>query len=670
MASLNTTAPNRTALARRRNSFIALGLSVILFVAVNLLAQGLLTGLRVDLTRDKLFTLSPGTRAILGRIEEPVTLRYFFSDKLGREIPAYASYGKRVQDMLDEFAANARGRLIVERLDPQPFSDTEDRAVALGLQGVPIDQGGEPVYFGISGNNSTDDKETIAFLQPERERFLEFDLARMVQTLANPKRRMIGLITDLPLEGDMMMMMRGMPSQPWMIMDQLRGQFDIKTLGGDLDRIPDDVDVLMLAHPKQLSDKTQYAIDQFVLKGGRALVFVDPYAESEAGRPNMMGGRGTASQSDLPKLFQAWGVEMTKDRVAGDRANARRVNAGTAARVIPAEYPAWLLMRERNINRDDPMMSNIGQVNMASAGILKKREGATTTFEPLITTSAQSAPIEVAQLGTGPGGQPDILSIVRSFKPTFEGLVLAARIGGEASSAFPDGPPKPPAPKEGEPKEGEAKPPTPKEGEQPKADAKPLPPHLAKSAKPINVVVVGDTDLLDDRFWVQVQDFFGQRVAVPTANNADFVANALDFLAGGGDLIGLRGRGTSARPFTLVKALEQDADQRLRGTERELRDKLTEVQKQLRDVETGDKTGGQAALTPQQQQSVEKFRGEMLDIRRQLRDVQRGLREDVERLEATLRFVNIGLVPIVVAVLALIVGAARLVRRRRRVQQA
>ena len=655
---------NTTALTRRRNSLIALGLAAILFVAVNLLAQAVLTGTRVDLTRDKLFTLSPGTRAILGRIDEPVTLRYFFSDKLGREIPAYASYGKRVQDMLDEFAANGRGRLVVERFDPQPFSDTEDRAVALGLQGVPIDQGGEPVYFGISGDNSTDDKETIAFLQPERERFLEYDLARMVQTLSQPKRKVIGLITDLPLEGDMMMMMRGMPTQPWMIMEQLRSAFDIKTLGGDLDRIPDDVDVLMLAHPKSLGDKTQYAIDQFVMKGGRALVFVDPYAESEAGKPNMMGRPGTASASDLPKLFQAWGVEMTKDKVAGDRANARRVNAGTAARVVPAEYLAWLLMRDGNINRDDPMMSNIGQVNMASAGILKKREGATTTFEPLITTSAQSMPIEVAQLGTGPGGQPDILAILRGFKATMEGMVLAARLGGEAGSAFPDGPPKPPEPKEGEPKEGAAKPP------EPKADAKPLPPHLVKSQKPINVIVVGDTDLLDDRFWVQVQDFFGQRVAVPTANNADFVANAVDFLAGGGDLIGLRGRGTSARPFTVVKALEQDAEARLRGTERELRDKLTEVQKNLRDIETGDKTGGQAVLTPQQQQSIEKFRGEMLDIRRQLRDVQHGLRRDVERLESTLRFVNIGLVPIVVAALALIVGAVRLARRRRRVAQA
>ncbi|MCK6450368.1 MAG: Gldg family protein [Alphaproteobacteria bacterium] len=654
---------NTTALTRRRNSVIALGLAAILFVAMNLLAQALLTGARIDLTRDKLFTLSPGTRAILGRIDEPVTLRYFFSDRLGREIPAYANYGKRVEDMLAEFAANARGRLVVERFDPQPFSDIEDRAVALGLQGVPIDQGGDPVYFGISGTNSTDDKETIGFLQPERERFLEYDLARMVQTLADPKRKMIGLITDLPLEGDMMMMMRGMPTQPWMVMEQLRGAFDIKTLGGDLDRVPEDVDVLMLAHPKSLSDKTQYAIDQFVLKGGRALVLVDPYAESEIGRPNMMGRPGTASASDLPRLFQAWGVEMTKDKVAGDRANARRVNAGTASRVIPAEYPAWLLMRAANINRDDPIMSNIGQVNMASAGILKKRDGATTTFEPLITTSAQSAPIEVAQLGTGPGGQPDILSIVRSFKPTMEGMVLAARVSGEASSAFPDGPPKPP-----EPKEGEAKPAESKESGQ--KDAKPLPPHVAKSQKPINVIVVADTDLLDDRFWVQVQDFFGQRLAVPTANNADFVANALDFLAGGGDLIGLRGRGTSARPFTVVRALEQDAEARLRGTERELRDKLTEVQKNLRDVETGDRTGGQPTLTPQQQQSIEKFRAEMLDIRRQLRDVQHGLRRDVERLETVLRFVNIGLVPILVAVLALIVGGVRLARRRRRVARA
>jgi ABC-type uncharacterized transport system involved in gliding motility auxiliary subunit len=646
--------PNRTALLRRRNSLIALGLAAILFVAVNVLAQALLTGARIDLTRDKLFTLSPGTRAILGRIDEPVTLRYFFSERLGREIPTYAAYAKRVQDMLGEFAAASRGRLVVEYYDPQPFSDVEDRAVALGLQAVPIDQSGETVFFGLSGTNSTDDKETIAFLAPERERFLEYDLARMVQSLANPKRKVVGLITDLPLEGDMMMMMRGMPTQPWFIMDTLRSMFEVRTLGGDFDRVPDDIDVLMLAHPKSVSDKTQYAIDQFVLKGGRALVFVDPYAESEAGRSRMMGGG--PGGSDLPKLFQAWGVEMVKDKVAGDRANARRVNAGTPGRVVPADYVAWLTMRQGNINRDDPLMSNIGQVNMASAGILKKREGATTTLEPLITTSPQSMAVDVAKLSGGPGGQPDVIGILREFKPGLEGLIVAARITGEAATAFPDGPPKP---KDGDGAAAAVKP-----------DDKPLPPQVMKSQKPINVIVVADTDLLDDRFWVQVQDFFGQRLAVPTANNADMVANALDFLAGGGELMGLRGRGTSVRPFEVVRALERDAEARLRGTERELQDKLNEVKKNLRDAEAGDKAGSTASLTPQQQQTIEKFRAEMLDIRKQLREVQLALRQDIDRLETVLRFVNIGLVPIAVAVVAVVVGAVRLARRRRHVARA
>lgn len=644
--------PNRTAQTLRRNSLIALGLAAILFVAVNLLAQALFTGARIDLTQDKLFTLSPGTRAILGRIDEPVTLRYFFSERLGREIPAYAAYGKRVDDMLSEFAANARGRLIVERYDPQAFSDVEDRAVALGMQGVPIDQGGESVYFGLSGANTTDDKETIAFLQPERERFLEYDLARMVQALANPKRKVIGLISDLQIEGDMMAMMRGMPSQPWYIMDTLRTMFEVRTLGSDIDRVPDDIDVLMLAHPKSLQEKGQYAVDQFVLKGGRAIVFVDPYAESEAGRPRQMGGGGTSS--DLPKLFEAWGIDMLKDKVAGDRANARRVNAGVPGRVVPAEYPAWLLMRQGNINRDDPLMSNIGQVNMASAGILKKRIGATTTFEPLITTSPQSAPIDVAQLSSGPNGQPDVLGILRGFKPAMEGLVVAARISGDVSSAFPDGAPKP--------KEGETPPPA-------KPDDKPLPAHVAKSVKPINVIVVSDTDLLNDWAWVQVQEFFGQRLAVPSANNADMVANALDFLAGGGELMGLRGRGTSARPFEVVRKLEANAEAQLRGTERELQDKLNEVKKNLRDAEGGDKAT-QASLTPQQAQTIEKFRGEMLDIRKQLREVQLALRRDITRLENTLRFVNIGLGPIVIALIALVVAGIRIARRRRHATQA
>ncbi|MGQ0674600.1 MAG: Gldg family protein [Rhodospirillales bacterium] len=633
---------------RRRNAAIGLGLAGVLFVAVNVLAQGALTGARLDLTKDRLFTLSPGTRAVLSRIDEPVTLRFFFSENLGREIPGYANYARRVQDMLGEFEAASRGRLVVERYSPLPFSDVEDRAVALGLQGVPIDQGGEPVYFGVSGANTTDDRETIAFLTPERERFLEYDLARMVQALANPKRKVVGVITDLPLDGDVMMMMRGMPTQPWYIMELLRGQFEVKTLSADIDRVPDDVDVVWLAHAASITEKAQYALDQYVLRGGRALVFVDPHAESQSGRQQM----GGATSSELGKLLQAWGVDMAKDKVAGDRANARRVNAGTAARVVPADYPVWMIMRQANLNQDDPLMSQIAQINMASTGILTKREGATTTVEPLITTSPQSMAIETKRLSEGAGGMPDILGIIKDYKPELKGMMVAARITGAVATAFPDGPPKP----------GENAPP-------PKPDAKPLPAHLAKSEKPINVIVVADSDLLDDRFWVQVQDFFGQRLAVPTANNADFVANALDFLAGGGELVGLRGRGTAQRPFELVRALQREAEAQLRGTERQLQEKLNEVKKNLRDAEAGDKTSGQASLTPQQAQTIEKFRAEMLDIRRQLRDVQAALRRDIDRLEAVLRFVNIGLVPLVVALIAIGVGGWRVARRRRPVAQ-
>lgn len=634
-----------TPASRRRNAAIGLGLAAVLFVAVNVLATAALTGARLDLTKDRLFTLAPGTLGVLAKIDEPVTLRYFFSENLGREIPGYANYARRVQDMLGEFEAKARGRLVVERYSPMPFSDVEDRAVALGLQGVPIDQGGEPVYFGISGTNTTDDRETIAFLTPERERFLEYDLARMVQALANPKRKVVGVITDLPLDGDVMMMMRGMPTQPWYIMELLRGQFEIKTLAGDIDKVPDDVDVVMLAHAAGITEKAQYAVDQFVLKGGRALVFVDPYAESQSGRQQM----GAATASELGKLFQAWGIDMAKDKVAGDRANARRVNAGTSVRTVPADYPVWMVLRQANLNQDDPLMSQVTQINMASAGILTKREGATTTIEPLITTSAQSMAIDTKRLSEGAGGMPDILGIIKEFKPELKGMMVAVRITGSAGTAFPEGPRIPAAGADA------GKPAEPKLG----------PGHVAKSEKPINVIVVADSDMLDDRFWVQVQDFFGQRLAVPTANNADFVANALDFLAGGGELVGLRGRGTAQRPFELVRALQRDAEAQLRGTERQLQEKLNEVKKNLRDAEVGDKAAGQAALTPQQAQSIEKFRAEMLDIRRQLRDVQAALRRDIDRLEAVLRFINIGLVPIVVAVIALAVGGWRVMRRRR-----
>ena len=656
---------------RRNLTALGVALGLVLMVALNVLTSALFPAARLDLTQDRLYTLSEGTRQVLHQLDEPVTLRLFLSDRLVRDVPQYAAFATRVRDLLREYVSAGGGKLRLETFDPQPFSDVEDRAVALGLQGVPVDQGGEQVYFGLAGSNTTDDEEVISFFQPEREPFLEYDLTRLVYKLARPNKRNVGLISTLPLEGDMMAaQMQGTMPAAAAVLDQIRQFFTVRTLATDVDAIPADIDVLMIAHPAGLSDKTKFAIDQYVLKGGKALVFVDPYSETTAFRAQaaMMRGMppsgGSDPTSNLEPLFAKWGVKMDPGFVVGDRRLARRVNAGSSSRVQAADYLAWISVPSDDVEHSDPVTADMQRLNFATAGILDPVDGAKTKFEPLVTSSNQAEHLPVSKINTM--GTPDILGILRSFKTEGKPLTIVARLSGPAETAYPDGLPAAAA---------EAKPPTPPAatpaaapGAAQAAEAKPAAPAKPPLVKQgdINVIVVADTDMLDDRFWVQTQQFFGQKVAVPSANNADLVVNALDNLTGSNAMIGLRSRGISDRPFVLVRALQQDAESRFRAKEQELQDKVKDTEKKLADLRgTGKEGAGPAVLTPEQAREIDQFRGQLIQTRAELRDVQRALREDIDRLQAVIRFANIGLIPLVVALVAVVLGVLRLRRRRR-----
>jgi ABC-type uncharacterized transport system involved in gliding motility auxiliary subunit len=650
--------------SRRSLAVIGLLAAAILFVSINVIADRTLGTTRIDLTQGKLYTLSPGTRATLAKISEPVVLRFYYSKKLGTEIPSYGVYAQRVREMLEEYAAAANGKIDLQEYDPQPFSAVEDRALAFGLQGVPLDQGGEQIYFGLAATNSTDDQQVIPFFQPERERFLEYDLTKLIHSLAFPKKPVIGLISDLPVEGDLMAAMQGQPMIPYQVIQQIKPLYDIKDLSTDLDAVPSDVDVLMIAHPQHLSDKTLYAIDQYVLKGGKALVFVDPNSETQQMHPSQLNPPGMPNDSDMAKLFKAWGIEMEPKVVAGDRKAARRVNAGTAQHVQAMDYVAWLSLDQTNLNRDSLITADLTHVNMASSGILDPLKDAKTTFTPLISTSADSMPIPVAKVQ---GGIPDVGGLLRDFKPGDKKLVLAAQVTGPAETAFPDGPPKDEK-KAADSKDnkdaGKSDQPSGSAADASKAQTPPGPPEVKTAEKPIQVIVVADTDILEDRFWEQSQDFFGQTVVIPVANNGDFVANALDALAGGDDLISLRSRGTSARPFELINNIQKEADTRYQATEKDLETKLKDTQDKIKQLrEQGGRPG--ATLAAEQERAIDNFQSDMLTIRQQLRQVQLALRRDINRLEGFTEFVDVALVPIVVALVALFIGAVRMRRRQR-----
>jgi ABC-type uncharacterized transport system involved in gliding motility auxiliary subunit len=436
----------------------------------------------------------------------------------------------------------------------------------------------------------------------------------------------------------------------------------IEPLSTDLDAIPADVDVLMLVHPQHLPPQTLFAIDQFVLKGGKALVFVDPHSELQASQPSRLNPPGSPTASNLARLFKSWGIEMSPKFVAGDRRDAQRVSVPVPGRgEEPLDYIAWLDLHAANLNRDDMITADLSHITMASAGIIEPLPGAKTTIEPLITTSPDSTKIPADKLE----GLPDVAGLLADFKPDDKRYILAARITGSARTAFPDGPPKPPEPAKPEAANpGAAKP------EPGKPGAKPAPAWVKQSARPINVVVVADTDLLDDRLWVQSQDFFGQRVIAPIANNGDFVANAIDVLAGGEDLIGLRSRGTAARPFEVVDQIQRTAQARYSAEERALRQRLKGTEAKLADLIGKDQADAPATLSPEQTKTIQEFRADMLQTRRQLRDVQAALRSNIQQLKEGLEFLDIALIPIIVAAVAIVVGAVRLKRRRRRMVEA
>jgi ABC-type uncharacterized transport system involved in gliding motility auxiliary subunit len=618
-------------------------LAVVLFFALNIGATLGLRGVRIDLTQNRLYTLSEGAKNLLRNLKEPITLRLFFSKSIANDAPALSAYADRVRELLERFRDLSNGRIRLEVVDPEPFSDAEDRAVSAGLQGVERD--GRQLYFGLVGTNTVDSQEFIPFFQSEREEFLEYDLTKLIYTLTVPKKPEVGVISALPLEfgpGGMMAAMRGQ-SRPYAIMSQLRQFFSVKTLDAKVDRIPDEVAVLLLVHPKGLEPQTVYAIDQFVLRGGRLLAFVDPFAETTAQIPGMTGRPpmpGSDMSSSLPELFKAWGVEFDTKTFVGDVGLAQRVTMG-GRQVV--DYVGWLAVPPSSSSRDDVVTAQLNTLNMASVGSFKPAAGATTTFTPIIRSSERAMLIPVEKLQ----GQPDPLGLLAEFKATGERYAIAARVTGPVKTAFPNGAP---------PKEGEAKP-----------DEKKAEPalHLAESKAPVNIMLVADADLVDDRFWVQEQGIFGGRMLVPMAANGDLMVNAIDNLSGSNDLIGLRSRGRSLRPFDRIEAMRRDAATQFQAREQALRKQLSDTERKIGELQSKNPGGPNALLSAEEQAAIDGFRQELVKTRQDLRAVQRDLNKDIQRVDTWIKFVNIGLIPILVGLFALGMAAVRRQRRQR-----
>jgi ABC-type uncharacterized transport system involved in gliding motility auxiliary subunit len=609
----------------------------VLFLAVVMLSNVGLRGMRLDLTQNRLYTLSPGTQQVLKELKEPINLYFYFSrDAAAKQSPLTMPYAARVREFLEEIAARAGGKIHLQVIDPQPFSDEEDRAAEFGLQPLRAGGFGDALYFGLAGTNSTDGRSVIPNFQPDREEFLEYDVAKLIQELGTPKKPVIGLMSSIGLQGQFNPQ-TGQMGDPWPIFSQIQQLFTVRSLTMDLDHIDKDVDVLWVVHPKHLPPKTLYAIDQFVMRGGRMLLQVDPDSGADiSGQDptNPLAAAMASHSSDLQPLLAAWGVDYDPTKVIGDLGRGLEVRAGLAA--APVRHIGILGLRHADMDPKDVVTASLESINLATVGSLSARAGAKTTFEPLLFSSTSAAPMPAQRFNA----LVDPSTLRDGFKSTGTRYAIAARITGPVDSAYPMGPPQDQKPVSGPPIA-----------------------HLAKSTTPANIVVIADTDFLMDYLWVQLREIFGQRIAQAFANNGDFVANILDNLSGSGALISVRGRASFSRPFERVEALKRQADDRLRAKALELQSELQQTEAKLTELQTKRNDQASLVLSPEQEAELKRFTAEKTRVRKELRETQRGLDVDINRLNSWLKFINIAIAPLLVAVAGVVILTLR--RRRR-----
>jgi len=634
-----------------------LAISVGLVICVLVISS--LPSVRIDLTQDDLYSLSPGTKNIVSNLQGPLEIMFFYSESATEDTPQIRTYANRVQELLREIVIASNNRISLSIIDPQPFSEEEDLATQFGIQAVPISQGAPGIYFGLVVAQPEDREinpqgraaETLPLIRPELEQFLEYEFMKLITKVNQPDLQVVGLLTELDIDGGFDPV-AGQATAQWMIMDIIRQLYAVQRVDKSAEEIDEEIDILMIVHPQGLSEQMLYAIDQFVMRGGKTMVFLDPNADSMVSRTQQGNMIPAGMSSELPGLLEAWGIEFPGDKVLTDNELALRVSMGQGQR--PIAHLGMLGAQRNFLTQSDSVTSRLETINMSSPGVIRQAAGASTRFEALIVSSSDSMLMDAGLLEDVT--DPSIL--FDEFVSEGISHTIAARISGVIETAFPDG--RPIVEVEALDEETTAL----NEEDTAAAEEEPTPEHLGSSNSEVNILVFADTDMLGDRMWVQVGQFMGQRIPRPFSNNGDMVINALDNLSGGADLSSIRGRGTYSRPFTKVIQLQRQADDRLRVEEAELLDRLAEAEAALAELnqdENGELIG---QVTPEIQAEVDRFNELMLETRRSLRDVQYQLTEDIEQLGANLKLINTALIPVLLSLLALLLSYLRAKRRK------
>jgi ABC-type uncharacterized transport system involved in gliding motility auxiliary subunit len=633
--------------------YSGIGVAAMFLILVAVAVIGGVFKVRLDLTADKVFTLSEGTKKILQKIDTPIVINYYCTQSENLMPVPLKTYARRVEDLLAEYRQLTGGRIEIKKFDPQPDSDAEDSARLDGVEGQAMSEGGiiglgEKVYLGLAVI-CLDQKVALPFLDPTRERLLEYDLTRAIAHVVNPRRPNLGVMSALPVMGQfnpMMMRMGGGQQEPWAFVNELKRDFTVKQVDMTVDKIDDDINVLLVVHPSSIAEKTQYALDQFVLRGGRLVALLDPLSvfdsRNSMNMQNMMQ-RAASGGSTLDKLLKAWGVEFDVNKVVADKNFVTMVRRGTGG---PAPEPTWLSLTTDGIDGTDVVTSQIDSLLLAGSGAFTGTPATGLKQEVLLKTSANSMMVDkmMAQFGA---------DTTKDFAPSGKQMALAVRLTGKFKTAFPDGKPAGGS----DPKDDADK------DKDKEAQAKETPGESIKESKVDGIVVLfGDTDFIYDQFCVQVQNFFGQKLVSPFNGNLSLLQNVIEQLMGDSNLIGVRSRAVQNRPFTLVRKIQAEAEQQYTGKIKDLQKDLEDAQSKINELQRNKDKNQRFILSPEQQAEIKRFQQKEAATKRELKEVRKQLRKNIDALETRLKWLNIMLMPVGVAAAG--VGLA-LVKRNR-----
>ncbi len=601
-------------------------LGLVIFVAVVAVSQLSFKHARLDLTEQNIYSLSTGTKEIVQNIQQEIQLTLYFSDKASKDLTAFRSYAKRVQEILAEYALLSEGKLSIEVIDPEPFSQAEDQAAEFSLQAVPIGNGDE-IYFGISAQNNAGDDGIISFLSPDKEAFLEYEISELIYRLGQKVSPIVGLMSSLPMGGGFDMQSGGTKA-PWTIYEQLDQLYDLRWVDEKLQDIDKDIQLLILVQPQNLNADSLYELDQYVLNGGKLLLFMDPKADSQqAARQEVEKLEEFESEISLNTLLAKWGIEYHPDIII-DSQYGLTVSRGENQ--PPMRHLGLLGVQEDGLNANEITTADLEIINFGSSGHVTTIENSKVQFDGLVWSSIQAQVIDVKQYQL----MQDPVELLQNFEASSDSYILAARLSGQADSAFKDKP----------------------------LDSVYEGTHIPNNEN-INVIVVADTDVLTDRLWVQVQNFFGQRVVQPWADNGAFVGNLVQQYLGSSSLINIRSRGRFTRTFEVVQDLKLKAQDDYLSHEQTLEKQLQETEQQLAMFEQLREKDS-LSLSADQESTLANFQQEKLRIRKALRDVRHELDKDIESLATNLKLLNIVFFPLFLTALLLLIARFRLLRKK------